>query len=67
MEIKDSNADAGADASLQADLNYNGVGWLIKENMLVINVNQGLSAILNLDGQKQLDKYLDLDRCSRYF
>ena len=51
-------ADAGAGASLQGGVNYNAEAGYKGENVGV-NVNLGQGNI-NLEGKKQLNKYLDL-------
>ena len=51
-------ADAGAGASLQGGLNYNAEAGYKGKNM-GINVNLGQGNI-NVEGKKQLNKYLDL-------
>ena len=51
-------ADAGADASLQGGVNYNAEAGYKGKNVGV-NVNLGQGSI-NLEGKKQLNKYLDL-------
>ena len=51
-------ADAGAGASLQGGVNYNAEAGYKGKNMC-INVNLGQGNI-NVEGKKQLNKYLDL-------
>ena len=51
-------ADAGASASLQGGVNYNAEAGYKGKNM-GINVNLGQGNI-NVEGKKQLNKYLDL-------